>query len=126
MLAKLVLVICLGVATARPKMRGGQDMVLHTGRAIALLRNPPSTSCTTITITDGTSTPSETVKQYVLGVRYTLGYRTNNRRVQGKTKHRSSRGKHARERVGASGDSIAMKEAPLGQEGKHSETFHTA
>ncbi|XP_045111734.1 uncharacterized protein LOC123504893 [Portunus trituberculatus] len=62
MLAKLVLVTCLGVATARPKMRGGRDMILYTGGAIALLRNPPSDSCTTITITDSTTIPSEFVK----------------------------------------------------------------
>ena len=38
-------------------------MALHTGGVIALLlRNPPSASCTTITITDSATTPSNIVK----------------------------------------------------------------
>ncbi|XP_063886376.1 uncharacterized protein LOC135114404 [Scylla paramamosain] len=62
MLAKLVLVTCLGVATARPRMRGGRELVLYTGGAIALLRNPLNASCTIIIITDSTTTSSEVVK----------------------------------------------------------------
>ncbi|XP_063886374.1 uncharacterized protein LOC135114401 [Scylla paramamosain] len=62
MLVKLVLVTCLGVATARPKMRGGQELVLHTGGAAELIRSPPNASCTTIAITDSTTTPPDVVK----------------------------------------------------------------
>ncbi|MPC18186.1 hypothetical protein E2C01_011062 [Portunus trituberculatus] len=40
-------------------------MIQQTGVAIALLRNPPSASCTTITITDGTTTSSEIVKDHL-------------------------------------------------------------
>ncbi|XP_063886451.1 uncharacterized protein LOC135114479 [Scylla paramamosain] len=62
MLVKLVLVTCLGVATVSPKMRGGEELVLHTGGAAELMRSPPNASCTTIAITDSTTTPPDVVK----------------------------------------------------------------
>ncbi|XP_063886454.1 ionotropic receptor 21a-like isoform X2 [Scylla paramamosain] len=62
MLVKLVLVTCLGVATARPKMRDGQELVLHTGGAAELMRSPLNASCTTIAVTDSTTTPPDAVK----------------------------------------------------------------
>ncbi|XP_063886439.1 uncharacterized protein LOC135114469 [Scylla paramamosain] len=66
MLVKLVLVTCLGVATVSPKMRGGQELVLHTGGAAELMRSPPNASCTTIAITDSTTTPPDVVKDLLV------------------------------------------------------------
>ncbi|XP_063886458.1 ionotropic receptor 93a-like [Scylla paramamosain] len=62
MLVKLVLVTCLGVATARPKMRGGKELVLHTGGGAELMENQPSAFCTSIVIMDRTITSSSIVK----------------------------------------------------------------
>ncbi|XP_063886445.1 uncharacterized protein LOC135114474 [Scylla paramamosain] len=62
MLVKLVLVTCLGVATARPKMRGGRELTLHTGGAVELMKDQPNTSCTAIILMDSTATLPDIVK----------------------------------------------------------------